>query len=281
MPVYEQWHLMPALLGCLELQTFAHAQFETILVDNGSTEIALPQAARNNLRVLHCETPGSYVARNRGAQCARGEWLVFTDADCRPAPEWLQTLHELAERDISGKALLAGAVQIVSDSPYPNRWEIYDLVNGIPQERYVRRGYGVTANLAARRSLFEALGGFDSARLSGGDADFCWRAGACACVPVYVSHARVDHPARKTREDVVTKARRVKGGQLTAGSRRRRLVWTLVTFLPPASRAWRLLRTKEYPLKYRLTAICVLLQMWIVEMKEAARLWGGGQAERR
>lgn len=280
-PVYEQWELVTELLDCLERQTFERHKFEIILVDNGSAGTATMPRASSALKVLHCEKPGSYAARNLGAQSANGDWLVFTDADCRPVPEWLEQLEDFAKREDQGRAILVGAVEIVSNSGDPGPWEVYDLVIGIAQERYAGRGYGATANLAVPRSLFNALGGFDGNRLSGGDAEFCRRAGAQGSVTIYVPQARVDHPARKTREQIATKARRVKGGQLKAGPFRRRLMWTAATVAPPLRRMWWLLRAKKHPFRYRLTAISVLFQIWFVELGELFRLSAGGQPERR
>src|SRR5690606_4863449 len=152
--------------------------------------------------------PGSYAARNLGAAAARGRLLAFTDADCRPAPGWLAAMAEAATR-LPGR-LLAGPVRIVANEP-PNAFEIYDRIRGIPQERYVRQGYATTANLAVPRPVFDALDGFDAARFSGGDADFCRRAGRAGHAVVLVPGAAVAHSARASWAELATKARRVKG----------------------------------------------------------------------
>lgn len=278
-PVYDQWHLVPSLLDCLARQTFPTDRFEIILIDNGSSVYRPPQHLPGTVRLLRCECPGSYAARNRGAAQAQGNWLVFTDADCRPTPDWLATIDKTIEH--YGDVLIAGSIDVVGSTPTPGAWEIYDIVKGIPQERYVTRGYAATANLAVPKTVFDTLGGFDSRRFSGGDADFCRRAGAAGYSIVYVEGARVAHPARTTWREIATKARRVKGGQLTAGSQSRRFLWILRTMSPPALGAWHFLRARRHSVHHRLVATLVLGRVWLVELFEAIRLATGQPPERR
>ncbi len=278
-PVYRDWHLVPALLACLQRQTLAPERFEVILVDNGSPDFAVPPALPENARIVRCETPGSYAARNEGVRHSRGEWLAFTDADCLPAPEWLGALDEEAGRH-AWATLIAGAVEVVGLSAAPSAAEIHDIVRGIPQARYVGRGYGATANLAAPRAVFDAVGGFDAGRFSGGDADFCRRAGARGVALVYAPRARVDHPARATWRAVAAKARRIKGGQIARGSPRRRAAWVARTLVPPVPEAWRLLGATRHPLRHRLVAVAVQAGLWGVEVGETIRLLAGGDPRR-
>jgi glycosyltransferase involved in cell wall biosynthesis len=280
-PVYDHWQLVPNLLDCLQLQTFPAYCFEIILVDNGSSTIVLPTNLPVNARVLHCSTPGSYAARNFAAEYAAGEWLAFIDADCLPTPEWLEGLDEAARALAAADALLAGAIDVIQTSEKPSSYEIYDMVRGIPQERYVTRGYGATANLAVSAELFRQLGGFDGSRFSGGDAEFCRRAGSMGWPIRYVPQARVNHPARVSWQDIATKARRVKGGQLTVGAPARRRLWAFATVMPPLRNAWHLLTNSRHTLTYRLVAVSVLHRIWIVELRELLRLLHGHQAERR
>lgn len=275
-PVYEQWDLVPALLACLAAQTLPQDRFEVILSDNGSPHFAPPAALPANVRIVTCADPGSYAARNAAAAAATGDWFAFTDADCLPEPGWLAALAVAA----TDRTILVGAVDIRPAGNPPNAYEIYDMLKGIPQQRYASRGYGATANLAVAADLFRELGGFDPARLSGGDAEFCRRAGTAGARVQYVANARVTHPARATWEDVSTKARRVLGGQLAAGSLARRSAFLLRALGSPILPSWRFLRA-PFPLPQKLTAIGVQLRLWGVELGEALRLMTGGKAERR
>jgi GT2 family glycosyltransferase len=284
-PVYRQWRLVPALLEALAAQDVAAGRVEVILVNNGPSEApcpalshTLPPTLAPGVRRLECGRPGAYAARNVGAAAARGRWLVFTDADCRPEPGWLAALAAAAAAGPPG--LLAGPVRVTSAAGRPNACEIYEIVRGIPQARYLRRGYAATANLAVPADAFRALGGFDASRFSGGDAEFCRRARAAGWGLRLVPEAVVAHPARADWPGLVRKARRVKGGQIAAGRPARRLAWTLRSLVPPIREAARFLAAGEHPLRHRLTAAAVRFRLWGVELVEVARLIAGRSPER-
>jgi GT2 family glycosyltransferase len=278
-PVYRQWDLIADLLAGLARQTLPGTMFETILVDNGSAGEAPAMSPRAHVRLLHCATPGAYAARNAGAAAARSGLLVFTDADCRPEPAWLEALVRAAAR--RPDTLLAGPVRMTAREPArPNRYENYDRFRGIPQARYVANGYAATANLSVPRPIFLELGGFDDRRFSGGDADFCRRAGRAGHGIALVEDAVVFHPCRRTWDELAIKARRVKGGQLTQGGVRSRAIWFLRTLTPPARALARFWRT-DAPQAERRAAIAVLFRLWGVELAETVRLLAGGTPERR
>lgn len=270
-PVYLHWDLVPKLLASLSGQTFAGDRFEIIVVNN-SSDAPPPLSLPQNAQITQCLTPGSYAARNAGVAVSRGRWLAFTDADCQPEPGWLDAL--LAACRGRGGQLLAGRVRMVTDSAHPTMPECYELVRGIPQDRHVQRGYAATANLAVERAVFDAVGGFNPARLSGGDAEFCRRAGAAGYPLNYVGEAVVRHPARASWAEVVTRSRRIKGGQVGAGSPRQRAAWLLRSLTPPFGGIWRALRprSREYSLGVRLAASAVYVVLWLVGIVEAFRL---------
>lgn len=276
-PVHRQWQDLPHLLAALAGQTAAPSAFEVVIIDNDPDPHGQPAGAPLPLRYLHCAQPGSYAARNAGVAIARGELLVFTDADCRPRPDWLATLlHAAATRP---GQLLAGRVDIPLP-PDPNRWQIFDAVCGMPQHRFVAHGFAATANLAVPAPLFRALGGFDATRLSGGDAEFCRRAGRLGHPLALIDAAVVDHPARASLAELATKARRIKGGQIAHGPFIRRLIWVLRSLTPPLRESLHYLGS-PHSLRHRLTAIAVRFRLWQIELTELIRLLAGVPPERR
>lgn len=276
-PVYGQWDLLARLLVALQAQSLKTSQYDVIIVNNGPAADVPTLDLPPHMHLLHCADPGSYAARNCGAAQAQRDWLVFTDADCLPGPEWLTGLAAGARAHPD--SLLAGPVRMFATDP-PNKFEVYDLLRGIPQDRYVRHGYAATANLAVPCHIFTALGGFDAARLSGGDAAFCRRAGQAGHPVQLIPDAWVGHPCRRDWAALATKARRVKGGQLRGGSVRNRRLWLIRSLTPPLRQITRLIRTAA-PLGQRMTAIRIALRLWGVELHEIFRLWRGAVAERR
>lgn len=275
-PVYETWHLIPRLVECLQSQRVSGDVFEVILVDNGSSLVNASSIPSNYL-LLRCEKPGSYSARNRGVAESRGAILAFTDSDCLPEPDWLRNLVE----DMSDSELRAGAVEILTSGPKPTLIERYDQIKGIPQLLYVSRGYAATANLAVPAELFHSLGGFDEGRYSGGDADFCRRALRFGARLTYVADAVVNHPARMSWPELVTKARRVKGGQIKNGPFWRRLLWLVRTFFPPIVEWKRIITHKRASALDRTRALVIETVLWFIHLGETIRLAFGGRPERK
>jgi hypothetical protein len=276
-PVHRQWERVPDLLAALAAQAPCPGGFEVILANNEAPAPPPPLALPANARVVDAPAPGAYAARNAGAAAARGALLAFTDADCRPDPGWLAALAAAAAAHPG--CLVAGPVR-VTPPPAPNRFAVYDMVRGIPQAAYVARGYAATANLAVPAAVFRALGGFDAAAFSGGDARFCRRAGTAGHPVRLAPAAGVAHACRADWPALATKARRIKGGQVAAGPLPRRVAWTLRSLAPPVRESLAFLRA-PHPPRHRLTAVAVRFRLWGVELAETARLLAGGAPERR
>ncbi len=99
-PVYNgEAHLADAVER-LQKQDFV--DWEAVIVDDGSTD-ATPQIADGlaqkdtRIRVLHQPNGGVSVARNRGLDEARGDWVVWLDADDAYVPGALKRIAELAD----------------------------------------------------------------------------------------------------------------------------------------------------------------------------------------
>lgn len=74
---------------------------EVIVVDDGSKDGTLSLAnayaeADDRVRVLHQENAGVSAARNRGLECARGEWVTFVDGDDVLLPQALHIMLSAA-----------------------------------------------------------------------------------------------------------------------------------------------------------------------------------------
>ena len=118
-------------------------------------------------------SPGA--ARNAAAARARGAWLVFSDADCEPAPGWLDPYFSPPAQERVG--VLVGGIR---DTAVGNGLaaRVATTTGGVDQRATLANPYlpyGVTANLAVSARAFAAVGGFEVDRRSAEDADLCWR----------------------------------------------------------------------------------------------------------
>jgi glycosyltransferase involved in cell wall biosynthesis len=140
---------LPAALDALAAQR--RAPDRVIVADDGSADATARLAAAHRVvdEVVASGGRGPGAARNAGAARAGTDVLAFTDADCAPAPGWL----EAALAALEGADLVQGRVE-----PPPG-------VAVGPWDRTIRvtqpHGLFETANLVVRRELFERLGGFE------------------------------------------------------------------------------------------------------------------------
>ncbi|MGH7450280.1 MAG: glycosyltransferase family A protein [bacterium] len=88
-------------------------RFEVIVVDDGSASslepVVTPFRKQLNLTLMKQANAGPAAARNTGAKQAKREFLVFTDNDCQPDPDWLSALGkhlaQTPDRIIGGRTI--------------------------------------------------------------------------------------------------------------------------------------------------------------------------------
>src|SRR5918999_1767616 len=97
-PNWNGERFLSTCLGSLRRQSFV--DFETILVDNGSTDGSVAFVHRNfpEVRVLPLhENMGFSVAVNAGIRASRAEYVALLNNDTEVDPGWLEALVEAAE----------------------------------------------------------------------------------------------------------------------------------------------------------------------------------------
>lgn len=278
-PVFNDWAGLQHCLQALSRQDYPRDCLRVRVVDNGSSDWPAVAGFPIPVEVLKCPEPGSYRARNRAARGWAVDVLAFTDADCRPDPHWLRAGVECLQANAGSCDLVAGAIQLVVTADPPGLGEQLDQLFGFDQQRSVRRGgYGATANLLVRQSLFEALGGFEAATRSGADRSFCRRAVAEGHALHYCPAAVVHHPARRWPE-LVLKQRRIVGGRLALApaSPLARLGVLLVSVRPCLRQGWLLLRQGRIPPRRRLQLVAAAVGLRGLVALEWLRLQWPGQ----
>jgi cellulose synthase/poly-beta-1,6-N-acetylglucosamine synthase-like glycosyltransferase len=110
---------LPALLSALEGQNYPTDKFTVLFVNDHSTDegITLIEAAikkHSNYHLLLNELTGKKAALLTGVEQAQTDWIISTDADCIPAPTWLQTMTGSFTEDT---LFVAGPVKLNSSKP--------------------------------------------------------------------------------------------------------------------------------------------------------------------
>jgi glycosyltransferase involved in cell wall biosynthesis len=176
-------------------------RIEVIVVDDGSTDGTAAAARTAGARVLDPEpgreTGNPAVGRNRGAALAGGDPIVFLDADCSPADDWLGRLLDEHER---GAEVVGGSLDLPPDLSLTARCDYYC---GWYHVHSRREGGEVSnhppGNLSVRRDAFSRAGGFTEQQpVAYSHEELAWQAAVRRTGGriVFVPEARVYHHNR-------------------------------------------------------------------------------------
>jgi cellulose synthase/poly-beta-1,6-N-acetylglucosamine synthase-like glycosyltransferase len=160
-----------------------HSNYEVIVVDdrsNDGTYDLLLKLTRENpklrmvtVRDLPKHMTGKKFALTMGIKAAKNDWVLLTDADCRPGANWI---HGMSEHFLEGKNIVLGFSPYEEHPGLLNSFIRFEAILTAIQYfgfAFLGRPYmGVGRNLAYRRNLFLESKGFnDHLDIIGGDDD--------------------------------------------------------------------------------------------------------------
>lgn len=225
-PVFNDSQRLKKCLEALEHQSYPQDFYEIIVIDNNSTEEIKTVVEKFSQVLLGFEpVAGSYLARNKGISLAKGEIIAFTDADCIPATNWIETgVKKLLTVENCG--LVAGKIEFYFQNPDSiNAVEFYDSIIFLNQQKYIEQHFGVTANLFTFAHVFQTVGLFNPSLKSSGDRDWGNRVFAQGYQQIYADDVCVQHPAINSFKKLCKKLIRLTGGDYDYKKQKNHQTW--------------------------------------------------------
>jgi GT2 family glycosyltransferase len=206
-----RWEQLVAAVDSVAQQTVSPDEAVVVIDHN---EALLERATREltSARVVaNTGSRGLAGARNTGIAETRGDVVFFLDDDAAADPDWVElTLRSYADEKVLG---VGGAADPIWESPPPRWWPQEFMwvvgcsyVGQAVTEQPVRNMMG--CNMSVRRTVFEAVGGFDEslgrtadAPLGCEETELCIRARQQLTPGVFIlqPRARVRHNVTRTR----------------------------------------------------------------------------------
>jgi len=157
---------VPTLKLRLE-KVFAEYEWEVIVCDNNSDDTTAEIARDLGCKVVNEPINQISRARNAGAGSAKGEWLLFIDADTLPLVELLSETKELC---LSGEFVGCGSTVEVDGGTLLNKLRMERLNPFFRLFNFCGGAY-----LLVEKDAFEKIGGFSNSLYAYEEIDFVIR----------------------------------------------------------------------------------------------------------
>ena len=159
-PAYNAAGSIGQCLESLLSQSYPKDLYDVIVVDDGSTDETGVIVRQYPVVYLHQTNQGPAKARNKGAEKAQGEIVLFTDSDCIATPDWIEEMvAPFADPEVIAvkgayltkqSSLVARFAQLEFDE----RFEMLKKVESIDMVD--------TYSAGIRKEIFDRLHGFDT-----------------------------------------------------------------------------------------------------------------------
>jgi GT2 family glycosyltransferase len=180
---------------------------------------------------------GPAAARNRGWRASSGEYILFTDSDCIPDPDWAQTVTDALEAGADGvKGIYSGGgdriIQRLAQIEFEERYALLRQASAVDMVDTYSAGF--------RREVLEEADGFDES------------------FPV------ADHEDVELSYRLVSSGKRLVFAPAAMVSHLHRVSWAAYFMMKVSRGLWRMRVIREFPgkvLSDSYTPVCLRLQM--------------------
>lgn len=144
--------------------------FEIIVADSYSKDKTVKIAKKYGAKIVFVKRKNAAAGRNAGAKVARGDILLFLDADTIAFANLLSTI----EKDFSHRGTVGWTCAIYAFSPSWKEHLVYSAFNHFVQSSIaMKRPKAAGIVIAVRKDVFDKIGGFNENMDVFEDFDFC------------------------------------------------------------------------------------------------------------
>ncbi|MDO6442519.1 glycosyltransferase family 2 protein [Marinobacter sp. 2_MG-2023] len=164
-PAYNEEEHIGSCLQSIFNSDYDCAQYEVIVVDNGSQDRTYEIAINiGQARVFELTEGNVGAVRNYGAAKARGQILVFIDADCLMDRNWLSRAEKLIEE--KPNCVYGGAAKLSKNATWIERFWLLERKGNPTLPKHL-----IGASTVLSKTIFREVGGFSEAMTSGEDTE--------------------------------------------------------------------------------------------------------------
>lgn len=238
----EERYIEECIVSLLELD-YPKDSYEIIIVDGMSTDGTTEIVKKYPVRLIPNEKINVAAARNLGVKNARGNFVAFTDGDCKVDKFWLKTLVTEMQQAPDEVACVGGPNLVFDTDP------IFARVVGYAQETLLGSGGSAqchgyqkkqhvqslpNCNAFYKKSVIEEVGYFDEHFVLGQDGDLNFRIGKAGYKFLFIPEAKVWHHRRGTVKTFSVRMFKY-GAWMAELFKKHREVVRWYAFLPPVA----------------------------------------------